>query len=343
MPMIDASALVGGFYDPPYPPVNPAVRQAEDETVEWLRRIGFITSQAQEDHLRSFEFGLYHGIATPEADHASLVLGLKWFCWGSLADDQYDNDDRGDRQRRTRGVLRDLRAVMAGTWTARTTTGQAANAVITGFADYWPELVAGLSPSALRRIEADFLDYVEAVAFQNRYHETGRVPDAATFIMMRRHTIAMVFQVDVLEQVARRHVPDALRDSRPFRELVWCFADITAWHNDVYGLEKDLADAQTCNVVRVTAASEGCTLPEAVDRVLRRAEERQRLFLDLERQLPELAERLGLPPEAAGDAAALARDLRTYAYANLVWIQHSHRYDLDLPRIRGTFDDVITG
>ena len=131
MPKIDASALVGGFYDPPYPPVNPAVRQAEDETVEWLRRIGFITSQAQEDHLRSFEFGLYHGIATPEADHASLVLGLKWFCWGSLADDQYDNDDRGDRQRRTRGVLRDLRAVMAGTWTARTTTGQAANAVIT--------------------------------------------------------------------------------------------------------------------------------------------------------------------------------------------------------------------
>ena len=47
MPTIDASALVGEFYDPPYPPVNPAMRQAEDETVEWLRRIGFITSQAR--------------------------------------------------------------------------------------------------------------------------------------------------------------------------------------------------------------------------------------------------------------------------------------------------------
>ncbi|MEV6258980.1 terpene synthase family protein [Nocardia sp. NPDC051929] len=337
MPMIDTSALVEGFYDPPYPPVNPAVEQAEEETIAWLWRIGFLTTPVQEAHLRSFKFGLYHGICTPSVDLAHLLIGVKWFCWGSLADDQYDNFDWGERDRRMAAVLRDMRTVLSGGTPAGTP-----NAVIKGFADYWPELTAGLSPRRRRRITDHFLDYVQAIAFQNRYHAAARIPDAATFMMMRRNTIAMIFQADVLEIVSQLHIPDPLRDSLLFREMVWCFADVTAWHNDVYGLEKDIADGQTCNVVRVTAASEDCTLQQAVDRVLHRAERRQLLFLELQRQLPDLAAHLDLSPDAATQAARLAQDLRAYTYANLVWIQHTRRYDLDRPRIRGTFDDVLS-
>jgi Terpene synthase family 2, C-terminal metal binding len=335
MPMIDTSVLVNGFYDPPYPPVNPAAREAEDVTVDWLWRIGFLTTPEQEKHLRSFKFGLYHGIATPEADLEQLVLGLTWFCWGSLADDQYDNYDWGDRDGRLRGVLHAMRAVLNGTGTVPP------NPVIAGFAEFWPKLTRGLSHNGRRRITKHFTDYVEAIAFQNVYHAAARIPDAATFLMLRRNTIAMIFQADVLEVVSRLRVADELWSSLLFRELVWCFADITAWHNDVYGLEKDLADGQTCNMVRVVAASEHCDLAEAVDRVVERAKERQRLFMEIQDQLPELASDVGLPPGAAEQAARLARDLRAYAYANLVWIKETRRYDLDRPRIRGTFDDVI--
>jgi Terpene synthase family 2, C-terminal metal binding len=185
------------------------------------------------------------------------------------------------------------------------------------------------------------MDYMHAVAFQNTYHAAGRIPDMATFLTMRRHTIAMVFQADVLAVVCSLRIPDALWDSYLFRELIFCFADVTAWHNDVYGLEKDIADGQTCNMVRVVAASESCSLGQAVDRVLQRARQRQLLLVELQTQLPELARLLDLPQEAADQSARLALALRRYAYANLVWIDETHRYDLDRPRIRGTFDDVI--
>lgn len=339
MPMIDLSALVDGFYVPPHPMINPVAGQAEDEVVAWLWELGFLKSQEQERHLRSFKFGLYHGITTPTLELQQLVLGIQWFCWGSLADDQYDNYDWGEREERMRRVLRDMRAIATGCAEGR--QGAQDNPVIAGFADLWPRLTAGLSPWARQRITGHFLDYMQAIVLQNRYHAKGRVPDAATFVTVRRNTIAMLFQVDVLEIVSRIRIPDALRDSLLFRELALCFADILAWHNDVYGLEKDIADGQTCNVVRVVAASEGCTLTEAVARVLDRARQRQQVFLDIEGQLPGLADSLGLPPEAAAEAARLATDLRAYTFADLVWIGETRRYDLDLPRIKGTFDDVL--
>lgn len=335
MPMIDTSVLIPEFCAPL--PINPAAARAEDAVIEWLWRIGFLSTPAQEAHLRSFEFGLYHGIATPEVDQEHLVLGLMWFCWGSLADDQYDNFDWGDRDSRLHGVMRSMRAVLDDAHPP----GGASNPVIAGFADFWPRLCADLSVRGRHRITRHFMNYLQAVAFQNTYHASGRIPDAATFLTLRRHTIAMVFQTDVLETVLSLEVPDPLRDSLLFRELVSCFADITAWHNDVYGLEKDIADGQTCNMVRVVAASERCDLDTAVERVLERARVRQRLLLDLQRRLPALAEQLDLSPDAATQGIRLASCLRRYVYANLVWVQVTHRYDLDRARIRGTFDDII--
>lgn len=333
--MIDSSALVEGFYPDP-PPANPQARRAEEAVVTWLWRIGFLTTPEQEAHLRSFEFGTYHGLATPEAGLDALVLGLKWFCWGSLADDQYDNYDWGEREHRLARVIDDVRAVVAGRPVS------VSNPVLAGFVEYWPDLTKGLAVASLRRITGHLVDYLQAILLQNRYHARGEVPDAATFLMLRRNTIAMVFQADVLEIIGERRVPEPLWESLPFRELVWCFADVTAWHNDVYGLEKDLADGQTCNAVRVVAAGEECDLDTAVARVLERARHRQRLMLELERGLPELTRRLGLPASAAARATRLAEDLRAYVHANLVWIGQTARYDLDRPRIRGTFDDLLT-
>ncbi|WP_175611365.1 terpene synthase family protein [Mycobacterium sp. SP-6446] len=337
MPKIDTSALISGFCEDRA--VNPATQRAEDATIAWLWRIGFLTTPRQEAHLRSFEFGLYHGIATPDVEHERLVLGLMWFCWGSLADDQYDNYDWGERGQRLGGVIRAMQAIIDGWCSPRV---ELSNPVIAGFADFWPQLTAGLSERGRRRITKHFMDYMHGVAFQNTYHAAERVPDMATFLTMRRHTIAMIFQADVLAVVSSLQIPEVLWDSYLFRELVSCFADITAWHNDVYGLEKDIADGQTCNVVRVVAASESCSLDQAVDRVLHRARQRQRLLVELQTQLPELARLLELPPAAADQAGQLAWALRRYAYANLVWIDKTHRYDLDRPRIRGTFNDVIT-
>lgn len=337
--MIDPSVLIPGFHEPALPTVNPAAGAAEDEAVDWLWRIGFLTNQAQERHLRSFEFGLYHGIATPHVDLDHLVTGLMWFCWGSLADDQYDNYDWGDREPRTRLAFRELHTILAGQRPDPATL----TPVGRGLCDLWPRLTAGRTERARQRTSGHFLDYLQAVVFQNRFHASGEIPDSATFLTLRRNTIAMLFQADVLEVVSQSPVADELRDSLPFRELVTCFADITAWHNDVYGLEKDLADGQTCNAVQVVAASERCDLDQAVERVLDRACQRQRMFLSLQRQLPDVADQLGLGPLAAYRADRLAHDLRAYVYANLVWIQHTRRYDLDLPRISGTFGDLLGG
>jgi 5-epi-alpha-selinene synthase len=336
--MIDASALVDGFrggVEPP--PLNPVAQEAEDLVIDWLRRLDFVTSEAQEQHLREFKFGLYHALATPGVDLAHLTIGMKWFCWGSLADDQYDNYEGPAWELRMQGVLRDIRRVLAG----RRSVSAASNPVVVGLESYWPDLTAGLSRTRQRRIAGHFLDYMQAIVLQNRYHAARRIPDPATFLTLRRHTIAMIFQADVLEIVSQIDAPDAMRESLAYRELVLCFADVLAWHNDVYGLEKDVADGQTCNAVLVVADSEGCSTDEAVERVLHRARERQRLFLEIEAQLPDVAASLGLPPAAAAEAARLAQDLRRYAFANLVWVRETARYDLARPRIEGTFDDVI--
>lgn len=339
MPLIDTTALVPGFYDPGSPPpLNPHTVEAEDIAIDWMRRIGFITSDQQEAHLRSFKFGSYHGLITPTVDLPHQVIGMKWFCWGSLADDQYDNHTWHDPLGAMRWIMRQFRSVV----TTGRPTEPTDHPVVVGLADYWPDLLAGRTGAGRRRLIRNFLNYMDGVEYQNIYRTAERTPDLTTFVGMRRHTISMHFQADVLDSVLGNAVPDPLRDHYLVREIVRCFADIEGIHNDVYGLEKDLADGQTCNTVLVVAAAEDCPPARAVDRVLARARQRQRLLLELEAELPELAAQLDLPLDAAAQAARLARDLRAYIHANLIWIRHTQRYDLDRPRIRGTFDDVLT-
>ncbi|HKG40423.1 MAG TPA: hypothetical protein VKB25_15655 [Conexibacter sp.] len=339
MPAIDMSVLVENFREPVESPLNPAAAQVQDGVIGWLRQIGFVTTADQERHLRSFEFGLYHALATPDAAPERLEIGMRWFCWGSLADDQYDNYEGPDGDGRMLRAMRDVRRIVTG----RAPLGDDPNPVVTGLAAFWADLNAGLSARRQAWIAGHFLDYMQAIVLQNRYHDAGRIPDAATFLTLRRNTIAMIFQADVLEVVSDVRMPNVLRESLEFRELVLCFADVLAWHNDAYGLEKDVADHQTCNAVLVVAASEGCSTADAVVRVLERARTRQRVFLEIEAELPALARSLGLPPEAAAEAARLAADLRRYAFANIVWAQETRRYDLARPRIEGTFGDVLAG
>src|SRR5215217_8061343 len=269
MPEVELSALIPGFYEPPYPLINPYVVQAEEIVVEWMWQIGFLSTPEQEKHLRSFRFGLYHGIATPQLKLDPLVLGIKWFCWGSLADDQYDNYDWGEREQRMQAVIHDARAILAG----ELDKGRKNNPVTEGLVEFWSELTTGMTECARIRITRNFLDYLEAVKFQNRYHADQKIPDEATFLGLRRHTIAMIFQADVLEALSKLDIPEVLREHWMFRELVCCFADITAWHNDMYGLEKDIDDGQTCNIVRVVSAHERCDSEEALNRVMERAKE----------------------------------------------------------------------
>lgn len=326
MPLIDESALIDGFYDPPEPRQNPLSDDAENEVVDWLWRIGMVTSDAQEKHLRSFAYGRYHALSTPTLAFTGLVTGMMWFCWGSLADDQYDNytgPDSSDRLRRTVGELTEIMRRDEPISPTRLT-----NPVTRGFADLWARLVVDLPAAGRRRIGRHFADYMHGIAIQNGYHVRGRIPDLATFVPLRRNTIAMVFQADVSAAIGGYAIDEHVWRCHSLRSAVLAFADVLAWHNDIYGLEKDIADGQTCNIVRVLARDRGISLAEATDLALALAKERQAAFLSHERRLP-------------ASARALAQDMRAYAYANVVWVRETRRYDLDIPRIDGTFDDKI--
>jgi germacradienol/geosmin synthase len=333
MPYVDHTTFLPGFHDPGEHVVNPLTPAAMDVSVAWLWRVGILANPAHERQLRSFDLGTINGAGVPDVGLDQLVITQKALIWFVLLDDQMDNARLSDPAARIRVVRDGVRAVFDHPERVPP------DPFLAALADIWAELRVGCTEVARRRFADRLLEYFDGIERQAQYADAGSVPDLLEFLTMRRATVGMPAWAEFLDTALGLHVPDDVRDQYVLREIVECSSDIQGIGQDVRSFEKEELDGYGCNIVPVLRKALGCSAAEAVARALAMHRERQHTLLRAERQLPRLMMRLGYADRTA-DACRFVWAVKAIAFALHYWFASpaNRRYELDHPRVTGTFD-----
>ncbi|TWP53613.1 hypothetical protein FKR81_02265 [Lentzea tibetensis] len=332
LPHIDHGVFLPGFHEPPGDVVNPLTPLALEEAVRWTRQLGIVATDAHEKQLRSFDLGTITGAGMPDADLGQLVLAHQGMFWFVLLDDQMDNADLTDAPDRIRGIRDEAREVFA----HRSTSD---NPFMAGLASMWTELERGCGPIARQRLADRFLEYFDAIERQAQYSAEKDAPDLLEFITMRRATVGMPAWAEFLDSALGLHLPDQLREHYVMREIVECSTDIQGIGQDVHSFEKEELEGYRCNIVPVLMDTFGYTTEQAVDRAMRMHRDRQLTLMRAEQQLPAVLDRLDLR-DRTDDAMRFVAAVKGIAFALHYWFGSTanQRYDLDHPRVAGSFD-----
>jgi hypothetical protein len=333
MPYIDHTAFLPEFHDTGEHLVNPLTPVAMDAAVKWLWRVGILAKPAHERQLRTFALDLINGAGVPDVALDQLVITQKGMIWFVLLDDQMDNANLPQPAARIQAVRDGVRAVFDDP------DRVPPDPFLAGLADMWAELRPGCTEVARRRFADRFLEYFDGIERQAQHASAGSVPDLLEFLTMRRATVGMPAWAEFLDAALDLHIPDDLREQYLLREIVECSSDIQGIGQDVRSFEKEELDGYGCNIVPVLRKALGSSTGEAVERAMAMHLERQHTLLRAERQLPQLMMRLGYADRTA-DVRRYVWAVKAIAFALHLWLGSpvNHRYELDHPRVAGTFD-----
>ncbi|WP_226363233.1 terpene synthase family protein [Pseudonocardia sp. ICBG1142] len=197
----------------------------------------------------------------------------------------------------------------------------------TAFHDLWRRTAPLQSPGWRQRARADLALYLHQFAVQRQNREEGRRLTVSDYVQLRRNSVGLDVNADILEAIHRISIPDPLFASGLVRELRNCFVDANAWFNDYYSFEREVTEGERHNLALVLADQDGIKFDESLERVLEMASERLRRFLFLERKIPDTVHGLGYGEDIASETLRYAQTLRDYTYGHVAWSSTSSRYD----------------
>jgi hypothetical protein len=273
--------------------------------------------------LRGARFGAMASRAFPETATPEVILFGQWLVWLFAFDDLRDDGPLG---RDAAAIDRLYGAVLAACDTAADPATQSAvHPVVRAFVDLWPRTAVRADASWQVAFRAHLAEHRAACRSEARLRHAGRTPSISEYAQLRRRANGS-FLFDLPEPILRAEVPDVLRRSAAWRELLAACNDVTAWCNDVASAAKERARGDVHNFVLVLAAEQGRGLDEAADAVLARIEDRMADLIAAARALPAEFRRLGLAQPACRDASRVAMVLLGAPRGHLEWLLESARY-----------------
>jgi Terpene synthase family 2, C-terminal metal binding len=291
---------------------EPAVEQAIHE---WAYRH---FPQLRPATLRAARFGAMASRAFPEAKATETILFGQWLVWLFAFDDLRDDGPLG---RDEDAVDRLYDAILA----ACEQPSQSAHPVVQAFGDLWPRTAERADDSWRSAFQDHLAEHRAACRSEARFRLTGRIPSPIEYAHLRRQANGS-FLFDLPEPVLGAVLPERLRDSAPWRELLSACNDVTAWSNDIASAAKESAHGEVHNYVLVLAHDRRTSLTEAAAEVLDRICVRMTDLTNAARALPAEFARLGLSQVAARDASKVAMVLLGAPRGHLEWLLESARY-----------------
>jgi len=277
--------------------------------------------------LRAARFGEMASRAFPETNAAEVILFGQWLVWLFVFDDLRDDGPLGWDEK---GTDRLYDAVLAASDAAPQVDS---HSVVRAYRDLWARTGprGGAGWRAMFRVH--LAEHRAACRYEARFRSTGRMPSPSEYAELRRRANGS-FLFDLPEPILGVTLPDELRRSPGWRELLAASNDVTAWCNDVASAAKESARGDVHNYVLVLASDHRISLAEAARAVLDQVDDRMGELIATARALPAEFRRLGLNQVTARDASRVAMVLLGAPRGHLEWLLESARYDPTQP-VRG--------
>jgi pentalenene synthase len=327
----------------PYGPrLNPEHDRAEAAHLDWPRRFGLITDDEGARRHRSGDYAELACRFYPTATRADLDLGVDLMSWFFLFDDQFDGPLGWDLDK-SRAVVRDLEAVLAGT------DGSAGRSKIAvAFHDIWQRTCEPMPEHFIQRARQNWIGYFRGYLTETEARCDGRQFARAEYLAVRRATIGVLPTLDMAERVTLSALPPSLYDGPTLTAQRSIAIDVNVLFNDVASYEKELTLGEVNNLVLILAEDQpGVSPGGAAQEIVRLAGNLIREFMLLNSVAEQqLARVYDLSP---ADRQALTNYQRnglvTLIRGSLDWHRSSGRYKADFAHdaaLRPHVDDLVT-
>jgi 5-epi-alpha-selinene synthase len=305
------------------PAINPHLEHAQQHSLQWVVELGLVHAQGEKfDRFVAARFPWLAARAYPEVEADQLAVITDWITFVFFFDDMCDTQAAIDPDYMVKLVAREDRLIAL----ARGAQPSEADSPLDrALVDILRRVGEIGSPFWQQRLAAHIQEYLEGCRWERLIRMQGRIPRLATYSKLRL-LVSAVFPcfdfaglcIDAEARGVGRGT--SFLDNVYVEQLEVMANNHICWVNDIYGLDKELGEQTTSNLVVVLASQHDLTWDQALDRAIDMCNSELEAFAELAQQL----EQLGDP-----DCRAYVRALESWMRGNLDWYVETRRYQLD--------------
>lgn len=308
------------------PAINPNLERAQEHTLRWVVELGLVHAQGEKfDRFVAARFAWLAARAYPQVDADQLAVITEWITFIFFFDDMCDTQAAIDPDYLVKLVAHEDRLIALARGASPCESDSPLDRALV---DILGRVGEWASPFWQQRLAAHIQEYLEGCRWERLIRMQGRIPRLATYSKLRLLVSAVFpcfdFAGVCIDVDGRR---TAFVDNVYVEQLEVMANNHICWVNDIYGLDKELGEQTTSNLVVVLASQFDLTWDQALDRAIDMCNSELEAFAELAQQLVQLGD---------PDCQAYVRALESWMRGNLDWYAETRRYQLD-------GDDPTTG
>ncbi len=249
----------------------------------------------------------------PTVDASQLELISDWITFLFFYDDMCDTQAATDPAYLQKLVAREDRLVALAFGAELCETDSPLDRAL---ADILARVAARANSFWQQRLATHIQEYIEGCRWERIIRAQGQIPRLATYSRLRL-LISAVFPCFDFAGICIDGQRSDFARSIHVQQLEVMANNYICWVNDIYGLDKEIGEKTTSNLVIVLANQHRLTWDQAIDQAIEMCNAELEAFVELELQL----EQLGDP-----DCQAYVRALEAWMRGNLDWYSETHRY-----------------
>ena len=298
--------------------INPNLERTEAHVMRWVVELGLVRVQATEKYARfvAARFPWLAARAYPEVDAEQLELITDWITFVFFFDDMCDTQASIDPDYMVKLVAREDRLIaLARGDVLREGDTPLDHALV----DILARVGRWASDAWRQRLAGHITEYLEGCRWERLIRMQGRVPRLATYSKLRLLVSAVFPCFDLAGIGIDGRRLDFVRNVY-VEQLEVMANNHICWVNDIYGLDKEISEQTTSNLVVVLADQYGLTWDQALDRAIEMCNSELEAFTELAAQLEQLDDT---------DSRAYVRALQAWMRGNLDWYADTRRYAIE--------------
>ena len=302
------------------PALNGHVERAHQHTLTWAVDMGLVEGSGRTfERFAAARFTWLAARAYPVVDGSALELISDWITFLFFYDDMCDTQESTEPDYLEKLMLAEDRLIEIG-YGARARLGD--TPLDLALVDIRERAAQFAGECWLGRLGAHIQEYIEGVRWERLIRMQGAIPSLATYSKLRLLISAVFPCFDFAGMCVDGQRAD-FADDPLVQQLEVMATNHICWVNDIYGVDKELREDTTSNIVIVLANELHLDWDGALDYAIEMCNSELEAFTNLER---ELETKHGLDEQGAQLLRAYVDALRSWMRGNLDWYSETKRY-----------------
>ncbi|MGI2906531.1 terpene synthase family protein [Tolypothrix sp. VBCCA 56010] len=302
----------------PFPSrINKYADVLEDYAVEWVLHFKLLTNESVYQRFYKSKFFLMAASTYPYCQLEELKIGNDWLSWLFIWDDQCDLSELKKQPELLKAFHKRFIEILNG---AELTSKDIP--LSHALSNLRERMLQKASVKWLHYFICGFENYLRGCVEEANNRLEGIVPDADTYIQMRRLSAGADVALPLVELCDNLRIPDFLRNQNVFKEINKMTNNLLGWSNDIFSVLREMATGHIHNLVFVIHYQQQVTLEQAIKSAAEMHDQEVRNLINLEASIPSFGEDVDIELEK------YILGMHAWIRGNLDWYSLTARYQI---------------